>query len=63
MKNLIVAGESIGGVLSATTAVKLPKIVNKIFLFNPYDYDNYFGEGISRANLFTKFIYSISAYL
>ena len=25
-----------GGVLSATTAVKLPKIVNKIFLFNPY---------------------------
>ena len=56
LKNLIVAGESIGGVLSATTAVKLPKIVNKIFLFNPYDYDNYFGEGISRANLFAKFI-------
>ncbi len=56
LKNLIIAGESIGGVLSATTAVKLPKIVNKIFLFNPYDYDNYFGEGISRANLFAKFI-------
>ena len=56
LKNLIVAGESIGGVLSATIAVKLPKIVNKIFLFNPYDYDNYFGEGISRANLFAKFI-------
>ena len=56
LKNLIIAGESIGAVLSATTAVKLPKIVNKIFLFNPYDYDNYFGEGISRANLFTKFI-------
>ena len=56
LKNLIIAGESIGAVLSATTAVKLPKIVNKIFLFNPYDYDNYFGEGISRANLFAKFI-------
>ena len=56
LKNLIIAGESIGGVLSATTAVKLPKIVNKVFLFNPYDYDNYFGEGISRANLFAKFI-------
>ena len=56
LKNLIIAGESIGGVLSATTAVKLPKIVNKIFLFNPYDYDNYFGEGISRSNLFAKFI-------
>jgi len=56
LKNLMIAGESIGAVLSATTAVKLPKIVNKIFLFNPYDYDNYFGEGISRANLFAKFI-------
>ena len=56
LMNLIIAGESIGAVLSATTAVKLPKIVNKIFLFNPYDYDNYFGEGISRANLFAKFI-------
>ena len=56
LKNLTIAGESIGAVLSATTAVKLPKIVNKIFLFNPYDYDNYFGEGISRANLFAKFI-------
>ena len=56
LKNLIIAGESIGGVLSVTTAIKLPKIVNKIFLFNPYDYDNYFGEGISRANLFAKFI-------
>ena len=56
LKNLIIAGESIGAVLSATTAVKLPKVVNKIFLFNPYDYDNYFGEGISRANLFAKFI-------
>ena len=61
LKNLIIAGESIGAVLSATTAVKLPKIVNKIFLFNPYDYDTYFGEGISRANLFAKFIlYNIS---
>ena len=56
LKNLIIAGESIGAVLSATTAVKLPKIVNKIYLFNPYDYDNYFGEGISRANSFAKFI-------
>ena len=47
LNNLIIAGESIGAVLSATTTVKLPKIVNRICLFNPYDYDNYFGEGIS----------------
>ena len=56
LKELIIAGESIGAVLSATVAYKLPKIVRKIFLFNPYDYDKYFGEGISRANLFAKFI-------
>jgi pimeloyl-ACP methyl ester carboxylesterase len=56
LKNLTIAGESIGAVLSATTAVVLPNIVKKIFLFNPYDYDNYFGEGISRANLFAKII-------
>ena len=56
LNNLILVGESIGGVLPVTISIKLPTLVKKIYLFNPYDYDNYFGEGISRANLFTKFI-------
>ena len=25
-------------------------------MFNPYDYDSYFGEGIQRGNFFAKFI-------
>lgn len=25
-------------------------------MFNPYDYDSYFGECIQRRNFFTKFI-------
>lgn len=56
LNNLILVGESIGGVLPVTISIKLPTLVKKLYLFNPYDYDNYFGEGISRANLFTKFI-------
>tara|TARA_E500000178_G_C16916217_1_gene705025 strand:+ start:31 stop:858 length:828 start_codon:yes stop_codon:yes gene_type:complete len=56
LSNLIIAGESIGGVLPITVSIKLPKKIKKIFLFNPYDYDNYFGEGISRGNIFAKFI-------
>ena len=56
IKEITLAGESIGGVLPATVAVKIPKLIKKIFLFNPYDYDTYFGEGIGRGNFFAKFI-------
>ena len=56
IKNLTVAGESIGANLAASLSVKLPKIVKKIYMFNPYDYDSYFGEGIQRGNFFAKFI-------
>ncbi|MAI59544.1 MAG: alpha/beta hydrolase [Rickettsiales bacterium] len=56
IKDITLAGESIGGVLPATIAVKIPKLIKKIFLFNPYDYDSYFGEGIGRGNFFAKFI-------
>ena len=56
IKNLTVAGESIGANLAASLSVELPKIVKKIYMFNPYDYDSYFGEGIQRGNFFAKFI-------
>ena len=56
IKQITLAGESIGGVLSLTVAIKIPNLVKKIYLFNPYDYDSYFAEGISRGNLFAKFI-------
>ena len=50
------AGESIGANLAASLSVELPKIVKKIYMFNPYDYDSYFGQGIQRGNFFAKFI-------
>lgn len=56
LSKLILAGESIGGVLCATVASALPKKVKHIFVFNPYDYDTFFGEGVRRANRFAKFI-------
>lgn len=56
LKNLTIAGESIGANLAASISIELPKIVKKIYMFNPYDYDSYFGEGIQRGNLFAKFI-------
>jgi pimeloyl-ACP methyl ester carboxylesterase len=56
LSKLTLAGESIGGVLCATIATTLPKRVSHIFVFNPYDYDTFFGEGVRRANLFARFI-------
>ncbi len=56
IKNLSIAGESIGANLAASLSVELPKIVKKIYMFNPYDYDSYFGQGIQRGNFFAKFI-------
>ena len=56
INNLTIAGESIGAVLSASVALKMHKQIKKIFMFNPYDYDSYFGEGIQRGNFFAKFI-------
>ena len=56
LSKLILVGESIGGVLCATVASAIPKKVERIFVFNPYDYDTFFGEGVRRANRFAKFI-------
>ena len=56
INNLTIAGESIGATLAASVSVELPKVIKKIFMFNPYDFDSYFGEGIQRGNFFAKFI-------
>ena len=56
LKDLIIAGESIGGVLSISISLKIPSKIEKIFSFNPYDYDEFFGDGISRGNFFARFI-------
>lgn len=56
VKDLTIAGESIGANLAVSVSVEIPNIVKKIFMFNTYDYDSYFGEGIQRGNFFAKFI-------
>ena len=56
IKTLTIAGESIGAILAVSVSNVLPKTVTKVFMFNPYDFDSYFGEGIQRGNFFAKFI-------
>lgn len=56
LKNLTIAGESIGAVLSATIAKKIPDRVKKIFCFNPYDYDKRFAQGVMRGNFMATFL-------
>ncbi|MFL2661914.1 MAG: alpha/beta fold hydrolase [Alphaproteobacteria bacterium] len=56
IKNLTIAGESIGATLAASVSVELPKVVKKIFMFNTYDYDSFlvkvFKEETFLLNLF-----------
>ena len=56
LSGVTIAGESIGGVLPITIANKIPDKIKKIFSFNPYDYDEKFGDGVRRGNLVARFI-------
>ena len=56
LKNLTIAGESIGAVLSATITKKIPSRVKKIFCFNSYDYDKRFAQGVMRGNFMATFL-------
>ena len=38
IKNLKIAGESIGAILAAGVSAKIPNSIKKIYMFNPYDY-------------------------
>ena len=56
LKNLTIAGESIGAVLAATVAIKIPTRIKKIFCFNAYDYDKRFAQGAMRGNFAATFL-------
>ena len=56
LKNLTIAGESIGAVLAATIAIKKPNRIKKIFCFNAYDYDKRFAQGVMRGNFMATFL-------
>lgn len=56
LNNLTIAGESIGAVLAATIAKKIPRRIKKIFCFNAYDYDKRFAQGVMRGNFMASFL-------
>lgn len=49
LKEVTLAGESIGGVLALTVSTELPDRVTRVFSLNPYDYGEQFGGGIRRS--------------
>ncbi len=49
LRNLTIAGESIGGVLALTIAAVLPERVVRVVSVNPYDYGEKFGGGLRRS--------------
>jgi pimeloyl-ACP methyl ester carboxylesterase len=49
LKNVVLAGESIGAVLALTVASEMPDRISHVYAFNPYDYGEKFGGGIRRS--------------
>ena len=58
LKNVVLAGESIGAVLALTVASEMPDRVERVYALNPYDYGEKFGGGIRRS----KYGYIISLF-
>lgn len=58
LKEVTLAGESIGGVLALTVASQLPNRIKKVVSSNPYDYDRKYGDGVRRGNLLANFVIS-----
>lgn len=50
LEDVVVAGESIGGVLALTVASELPDRISAIVASNPYDYDTRYGDGVRRGS-------------
>jgi len=49
LRNVTLAGESIGGVLALTVSTELPDLVDRVISLNPYDYGENFGGGVRRS--------------
>ena len=58
LKEITLAGESIGGVLALTVASQLPSRVKQVVSSNPYDYDKKYGDGVRRGNVLANFVIS-----
>ena len=58
LKEVTLAGESIGGVLALTVASQLSSRITKVVSSNPYDYDCKYGDGVRRGNFLANFVIS-----
>jgi pimeloyl-ACP methyl ester carboxylesterase len=56
LKQLTIAGESIGAVLALTVARQLPDRVSRVIASNTYDYDTRYADGVRRGNFFANFV-------
>jgi pimeloyl-ACP methyl ester carboxylesterase len=56
LRDVTIAGESIGAVLSLTVAAEVPERIRAVYPLNTYDYDTRFGDGVRRGNWFANFI-------
>jgi len=56
LKDVILAGESIGGTLALTVASELPHRVKAVVATNPYDYDTRYGDGVRRGNMLANIV-------
>ena len=56
LKDLTIAGESIGAVLALTVARHLPQRVVRVIASNTYDYDTRYADGVRRGNLLANFV-------
>ena len=54
LRDVTLAGESIGGVLALTVAAALPDRVKAVVASNAYDYDRRYGDGVRRGNIFAN---------
>jgi len=49
LRDVILVGESIGGVLALTVSAEIPERISRVVSLNPYDYGEQFGGGIRRS--------------
>lgn len=56
LKELTIAGESIGAVLALTTSRHLSQRVTRVIASNTYDFDTRYADGVRRGNFFANFI-------
>lgn len=56
LKDVTLAGESIGAVIALTAASQLPSRIKTVIASNTYDYDQRYGDGVRRGNFLANFI-------